>query len=167
MKARLVFIALLLIGITGIFVYTWFGPGAIQRAPDLTVATTTGKQINFATLAETKPVLVAFWATSCKSCLEEMPHLIALYRNLHDKGLELVSVTMDYDAPILVVDMIKKRAIPYPVVMDLDRQVMHAFGMTHAITPTTFLIAPGGKIVMKKTGLLDMHQLKQQIISYL
>ena len=167
MKRKIVVIAALVIGILGMLAYVWPGSGATNTAPDLSVETTTGQKINFSSLSKKKPVLVAFWATTCKSCLKEMPHLIELYQELHGKGLELIGVTMDYDPPIMVVDMISKRNIPYPVVMDLNKQIMHAFGMTRGITPTTFLIAPGGKIVMQKAGLLDMQQLKQQIAAYL
>lgn len=167
MKRKHAVIAALVIGILGMLAYVWLGSGAIHTAPDLSVETTTGQKINFSSLSKKKPVLVAFWATTCKSCLKEMPHLIELYQELHGKGLELIGVTMDYDPPIMVVDMIRKRDIPYPVVMDLNKQIMRAFGMTRGITPTTFLIAPGGRIVMQKTGLLDMQQLKQQIAAYL
>ncbi len=160
-------IAALLIGTLVILAYVWLSPGETNTAPDLSVETTTGRIFNFSTLSRNKPVLVAFWATTCASCLKEIPHLIELYQELHHKGLELISVTMDYDPPIMVVDMINKRGIPYPVVMDLNKQIMRAFGMTRAITPSTFLIAPGGKIVMHKTGLLNMQQLKQQIVGYL
>ncbi len=167
MKRKHAVIAALVIGILGMLAYVWLGSGATHTAPDLSVETTTGQKINFSSLSKKKPVLVAFWATTCKSCLKEMPHLIELYQELHGKGLELIGVTMDYDPPIMVVDMIRKRDIPYPVVMDLNKQIMRAFGMTRGITPTTFLIAPGGRIVMQKTGLLDMQQLKQQIAAYL
>jgi peroxiredoxin len=166
-KRKHVVIAALAIGILGMLAYTWFISSRTNTAPDLSVATTTGQKINFSTLSADKPVLVVFWATTCTSCLKEIPHLIELYQELHGKGLELISVTMDYDPPILVVGMIKKRGIPYPVVMDLNKQIMRAFGMTRSITPTTFLIAPGGRIVMHKYGLLDMLQLKQQIVGYL
>ncbi len=167
MRCKNIFIAALVIGILSMLATVWLSPDGTDTAPDISVETTTGQIINFSTLSAEKPVLVAFWATTCKSCLKEMPHLIELYQELHGKGLELISVTMDYDLPIMVVDMIKKRGIPYPVVMDLDKQIVRAFGMTRSITPTTFLIAPGGKIVMQKFGLLDIQQLKQQIVGYL
>jgi len=128
-KRKKIVIAVLVIIIVGIFAYVWPGFGETNTAPDLDVETTTGQLINFSTISSNKPVLVAFWATTCTSCLQEMPHLIELYQELNGKGLEMISVTMDYDPPIRVVDMIEKRGIPYPVVMDLNKQVMRAFGM--------------------------------------
>ncbi|MBI3575462.1 MAG: TlpA family protein disulfide reductase, partial [Gammaproteobacteria bacterium] len=46
-----------------------------------------------------QPVLVAFWATNCKPCVEELPDLIKLYNDLHPKGFELIAVAMPYDPP--------------------------------------------------------------------
>jgi thiol-disulfide isomerase/thioredoxin len=43
--------------------------------------------------------LVTFWATTCPSCIEEIPHLIDLYRELNPKGLEIIGVAMAYDPP--------------------------------------------------------------------
>ncbi len=59
--------------------------------------------------------------------------------------------------------MAKQRDIPYPVALDLDRSAMRAFGLQRAITPTTILIAPDGRVVMRKAGLLDMDKLDQTI----
>jgi len=138
-----------------------------NTALNLTVEDTTGRKINFLSLSEQKPVLVVFWASTCKSCIKEMPHLIELYQELHDKGLELIGVAMHYDPPIQVVASISKHGISYPVVMDLNKEIMRAFGMARSVTPASFLIAPGGNIVLQKVGPLDFQQLKQQIISYL
>ena len=92
-----------------------------------------------------------------------MPHLIELYRELHPRGLEVIGVSMYYDPPIQVVEMIKRRNIPYPVVMDLDRKILTAFGMQTPLTPTTFLISPDGRIVLQKSGIIDMQHLRRDI----
>ncbi|MDR0789595.1 MAG: TlpA family protein disulfide reductase [Bacteroidales bacterium] len=42
-----------------------------------------------------KYILIDFWASWCKPCKEEMPHLKELYTQYKDKGLEIVSISMD------------------------------------------------------------------------
>ena len=42
-------------------------------------------------------VLVNFWATSCTSCVAEMPELIETHQRYKDKGYETVAVAMSYD----------------------------------------------------------------------
>ena len=43
--------------------------------------------------------LVNFWATSCTSCVAEMPQLVAAYDKFHAKGYDTVAVAMRYDPP--------------------------------------------------------------------
>jgi len=40
-------------------------------------------------------VLVDFWATWCSSCVEQLPHTIALQEKLGEKGLTVITVSLD------------------------------------------------------------------------
>ncbi|MCA9242372.1 MAG: TlpA family protein disulfide reductase [Phycisphaerales bacterium] len=42
-----------------------------------------------------KVVVVDFWATWCRPCVAEVPHLVKLYKEYHEKGLEIVSISLD------------------------------------------------------------------------
>ena len=161
MKRNDIVIALVMATIIGALLYVWLSPEG-KNAPALVLETTTGAKITLPD-PHKQPVLVSFWATTCSTCLKEMPHLIELYRELHPRGLEVIGVSMYYDPPIQVVEMIKRRNIPYPVVMDLDRKILTAFGMQTPLTPTTFLISPDGRIVLQKSGIIDMQHLRRDI----
>jgi len=162
MKRNDLVIALVMAAIIGALLYVWLSPGGGNNAPALVLETTTGEKITLPD-PDKQPVLISFWATTCSTCLKEMPHLIELYRDLHPRGLEVIGVSMYYDPPIQVVETIKRRNIPYPVVMDLDRRILTAFGMQSPLTPTTFLISPDGRIVLQKSGIIDMQHLRRDI----
>jgi peroxiredoxin len=133
-------------------------------APETTFSTITGKKIALQDLRG-KPVIVTFWATDCASCIKEIPHLIALYQQYHDKGLEIVAVAMAYDPPNHVLDMSHAQQLPYHVALDMQGENAHAFGDV-SLTPTTFLIAPDGSIALQKTGLFDLPEMNTQLSTY-
>ncbi len=140
----------------------WVGLGkTVMPAPDATFTTITGKKIALNALRG-KPVLVTFWATDCPGCLEEIPHLVDLYRNYHERGLEIIAVAMYYDPPNHVVNMTKDKSLPYEVALDLQAEHARAFGDVR-LTPTTFLITPDGSIALQKIGAFDPDDMKTRI----
>jgi peroxiredoxin len=95
-----------------------------------------------------------------------LPHLIELYRELAPHGLEIIGIAMDYDPPNHVLAMRDARQIPYPIVLDIHADAARAFGDVRA-TPTTFLIAPDGHVVYRKSGELSMDKLREDILGLL
>ena len=123
--------------------------------------TLTGESITWPSLRG-GPVLVAFWATDCPSCIAEIPHLLELYRRYHRQGLEIIAIAMYYDPPSHVVAMTKSNQLPYPVVLDLDGRHARAFGDVN-LTPTTLLIDRDGNVVSRTTGLMDQSDMSARI----
>ena len=139
----------------------WFMPAGLRQAPPLVGQTLDGRTLTLEQLRG-KPVLVTFWATTCPSCIEEMPHLIELYRELNPKGLEIIGVAMTYDPPEQVRTLAKQRQIPYPIVLDAQGRIAREFDNVR-LTPTTVLISPDGRIVHYRLGLLDLPKLRETI----
>ena len=155
--AALVFLATL--------AYVWLAPGGLSQAPQVAFKTLKGEHVTLDSLRG-KPVLVTFWATSCVGCMEEMPHLISLYNELNEQGLEIIGVAMDYDPPNHVLETVQRRNVPYPISLDIDGGIAKAFGDVR-LTPTNFLIHPDGRIVFKKIGEVDMARLHTDILEML
>lgn len=68
-------------------------PGS--SAPDFELITPEGNELALKDLRG-HIVLLDFWASWCGPCMEEMPNLKMLYEKFHDRGLEIVGVSMDH-----------------------------------------------------------------------
>lgn len=145
--------------------YLWLAPGAPKSSPDISLAGIDGNVLNLADYRG-RPLLVTFWATTCPGCLREIPHLVELYNELSPLGLEIIAIAMDYDPPNHVLAMQKTRQIPYPVALDIHADAARAFGNVR-LTPTSFLIAPDGRIVLRKIGEMNMDKLRRDILGML
>lgn len=149
----------------GALAVVWFAPAGANQAPNVTFQTISGKAVTMAEL-KGKPVLVNFWATTCPGCVKEMPHLAELYEELHPQGFEIVGVAMSYDPPNQVLELVKRRNVPYPIALDINDTAAKAFGDVQ-LTPTTFLIDPDGRIVQHKIGEMDLVALREKIVTML
>jgi len=161
MKIKDTLIAVIAVTLLGLLGYVWFSPAGTGAAPDLELTKLDGKSLNIQSL-KGKPVLVTFWATSCTGCIKEIPHLVELHDKFADKGLTIIGITMAYDPPNHVTELVKRRQLPYTIAMDIDSSASRAFGNIK-LTPTSFLIAPNGQIVLKKIGDLDIPSLTARI----
>ncbi|MFV2060102.1 MAG: TlpA disulfide reductase family protein [Gammaproteobacteria bacterium] len=124
-----------------------------------------GRSISLKSL-EGYPVLVTFWASNCGICMKEFPELVALHHELSSKGLKMIAIAMPYDLPRAVLEVSQFYSVPYPVVLDSGAQATAAFGGVKN-TPTSFLIAPDGKIELHTVGAVDINYIKKHIIKFL
>ncbi|HET9114404.1 MAG TPA: TlpA disulfide reductase family protein [Burkholderiales bacterium] len=147
----------------GIMLIVALYSGLTQKnpAPAVTMTDLVGKTINLSRL-HGRTVLIDFWATSCPGCVQEMPKLVELYDRNHAQGFDLVAVAMNYDDPDQIRRFAADRKLPFPVVYDSNGAIAHAFGDIK-LTPTSFLIAPDGRIVEQTIGDPDFAKLQQRL----
>lgn len=127
-------------------------------APAVTFTTLTGQKIALRQL-KGKVVLVNFWATTCPGCIAEMPRLARFYKQNQARGFELVSVAMAEDRPDYVLGYYHANHLPFPVALDVQGQIAHAFHDVQ-VTPTAFLIGRDGRILRQYTGEPDFRQVQ-------
>lgn len=130
-----------------------------KQAPDVTFVQLNGERVTLASLRG-KVVMVNFWATSCTTCIKEMPEMVATYHQYQAQGLDFIAVAMQYDPPNYVVNYAQTRQLPFRVALDSDASAAKAFGDVQ-LTPTTFVIDKQGKIIKQYVGEPDFTQLHQ------
>ena len=114
-----------------------------------------------------KVVLVNFWATSCTTCVKEMPQVVATHEKYKARGYDTLAVAMSYDPPAYVVNFAETRKLPFGVAIDNTGAIAKSFGSVQ-LTPTSVLIDKHGNIVKRYVGEPDfaaLHQLVEKLLA--
>ncbi|KAF1046146.1 MAG: Thiol-disulfide oxidoreductase ResA [Herbaspirillum frisingense] len=146
--------------------FTYFKVNAGNAAPDVTFTKLDGERVALKDLRG-KVVMVNFWATSCTTCVGEMPQMIETYNKFKDKGLDFVAVAMSYDPPNYVLNYTETRKLPFKVALDPQDSLAKAFGDVK-LTPTTFVIGKDGNIIKRYVGepqFAELHQLLEKALA--
>jgi peroxiredoxin len=130
---------------------------ARENAPDVGYTLLDGRQVRLKA-QQGKVMLVNFWATSCTTCVAEMPQIIATHEKFKARGFDTLAVAMSYDPPAYVASFAETRKLPFGVAIDNTGAVAKAFGEVR-LTPTTFLLDKKGGIVKKFVGAPDFGAL--------
>jgi len=144
---------------------TWWGGGA-TAAPASTFVLLDGSQRTTEDL-KGKVTLVNFWATSCVTCVAEMPKVIATYEKYRAQGFDTLAVAMRYDPPAYVVNFAETRKLPFSVAIDNTGAVAHAWGDVQ-LTPTTYVVDKRGEIVKRYVGepdFAELHRLIEKLLA--
>lgn len=142
------------------------GCSGAQAAPESTFVLLDGSKKTTADLRG-KVTLVNFWATSCVTCVAEMPKVISTYNKYKGQGYDTLAVAMSYDPPSYVVNYTETRQLPFKVAIDNTGAVAKAWGDVQ-LTPTTFLVNKHGQIVKQFVGEPDfaaLHQLIEKLLA--
>ena len=143
-----------------------WGCSGAQTAPDSAFILLDGSRHTTADF-KGKVTLVNFWATSCVTCIAEMPQITATHNKYKAKGYDTLAVAMSYDPPSYVVNYAQTRALPFKVAIDNTGAVAKAWGDVQ-LTPTTYLVNKRGQIIKQYVGAPDfaaLHQLIEKLLA--
>lgn len=120
-------------------------------APDFSAPNPEGKSISLKQSLG-KATIIDFWASWCNPCRAENPIVVDLYNEFHDKGLNIIGVSLDKDAAKWK-EAIAKDKLTWNQISNLkfwDEPIAATYGVKSI--PATFLLDANGKIVGK-----DLH----------
>ncbi|MFO1475984.1 MAG: TlpA disulfide reductase family protein [Verrucomicrobiota bacterium] len=118
-----------------------------------------GKPLSVSAL-KGKVVLIDFWATWCGPCVRELPNVLDTYKQYHDKGFDIIGVSLDEDKDKLE-SFLKSKQMTWPQYFDgqgWQNKISSKYGIMSI--PATFLLDRQGKIIARD---LRGEQLKEAV----
>jgi len=119
-----------------------------KPAPSFSAQSPDGKTVSLKQ-AMGKVTVVDFWASWCKPCRGENPNVVAMYNELHSKGLNIIGVSLDKDASKWK-EAIATDKLTWNHVSNLkfwDEPIAKQYGVTSI--PATFILDSKGNIVAR------------------
>ena len=147
-----------------LIVYFWFRPPAWvsdEHRPiaNVTVNMTDGRAIPLASLRG-KVILVSFWATWCPYCRHEMPDMQTFYRDWHNKGFDILALSIE-DDPVLVAQFMRQQGYTFPAGL-ADAATQQAFGEIKKV-PMSFIIDKKGIVRHEISGQVYYARLENLV----
>jgi peroxiredoxin len=116
--------------------------------------------------------LINLWATWCGPCVAELPELVTMNRMYRGRNFELVTISLDditkQDDALRVLK--ENHVAASNSILNVDDRDKFAEALDQewpGPVPYTLLVAPGGKILYRKTGPIDPLEVKRAIVAYL
>jgi len=129
----------------------WYG----KQAPNLVLTDINGKTHRLSDYRG-RDVLIIFWATWCKPCEREIPHLIALRNIIGEDKLAMLAISNEHRN--LVKNYAAAKKINYTVLID-NRTMSIPYSQIQAI-PSAFFIDAEGRIKLATEGGLHLSEIK-------
>jgi peroxiredoxin len=130
-----------------------------RKAPNFKLINLSGKYLELNREIGNGPILLSFWATWCKPCLEEMVEYNKIYNNYKEKGFTMLAISTDTEKSVAKVKpYIKSKNYHFPVLLDTNSEVARKFYAQQM--PYTVMIDKSGNIVYTHLGYMKGDEKK-------
>jgi peroxiredoxin len=123
-----------------------------QPAPGFTLPGLDGKMVSLSDYRG-HVVLVNVWATWCPPCVDEMPSMEKLYRELKGEKFEILAISIDAPGKKAVAPFMKKYNLSFPALMDPNGTIKALYQTTGV--PESFIINQEEILIEKIIGPRD------------
>jgi cytochrome c biogenesis protein CcmG/thiol:disulfide interchange protein DsbE len=132
-----------------------------QALPDVVVKSLAGETINTSSFSnEGKPMIIDFWATWCKPCIEELNAINEVYADWQkETGVKLIAISLDDAKSIMrVAPLVNAKRWPYENYIDANGDFKRAMNVN--MPPHTFVLDGKGNIVWQHVGFMEGNELE-------
>ena len=142
------------------------GAAAVDLVYAQTLTSASGEAVDLGALRG-QTVVLNFWATWCPPCVDEMPELAELHREISTRKATVIGIGID--SPSKIREFAEKHQFPYPLLIggmngsELAKQLGNASGAL----PFTVVIDAKGRVIDRKLGRIKLTALRSKVLSVL
>ncbi len=133
--------------------------GGIRKGPDFTLEDLSGDFVELNQEVGEGPILLSFWATWCKPCIEELDEYKKLYNDYKDKGFKMFAISTDDENTVAKVKpLVKSKGYNFPVLLDTNGDAVRLY-YAQSI-PYSVILDKDGMIIYSHLGYMKGDEVK-------
>jgi len=137
----------------------------IRKGPDFTLENLDGNLVELYKEVGDGPILLSFWATWCKPCLEELNEYKQIYSEYKDKGFKMYAISTDDENTVAKVKpLVKSKGYNFPVLLDTNSDAVRLYYAQSV--PYSVILDKKGMIIYSHLGYMKGDEIKvKQIVA--
>ncbi len=137
-----------------------------NKAPQFTAPTPDGDELSLQDAMGSKYTIIDFWASWCKPCRAENPNVVNVYNQYHEKGLNIISVSLDRasarDKWLAAIENDNMTWYHVSNLMEWQDPIARKYGIT--AIPATYLLDSEGTIIDKNLRGEELVKKMQELL---
>lgn len=132
---------------------------SVRKAPDFKLENIDGKYVELSKEIGSGPILISFWATWCKPCIEELSQYKTIYKEYETRGAKFFAISTDNEKTAAKVrPMVKSKGFPFTILLDPNSEVARKYYVPSV--PYVVILDKLGNIAYSHLGYMKGDEIK-------
>jgi peroxiredoxin len=152
-------LTLLLVFFISIALYSQNESEGIRKAPSFNTETLEGEDVKLSSEIGEGPILLSFWATWCKPCIEELSEYKKIYKEYKEDGFKMFAISVDDERTVAKVKpFVKSKNFEFPVLLDTNSDIARMYYAQSV--PYSVIVDKKGYIIYSHLGYMKGDEIK-------